>query len=187
MAAKRLGDLIVAGALLPLALPLIAVAALAVRLTSRGPAFYWGIRVGLHERPFPICKLRTMVGNADQIGLWWTAADDPRITRVGRFLRHTSIDELPQLFNVLRGDMSMVGPRPAAIEQLAEYMPEQRRWRASVRPGLTGLAQVSGRSALEGLSQIELDVWYAQHVSLTLDIAIMVRTIPAVLLRRGVN
>jgi len=183
---KRALDLVVGSVLLVLASPAIAVCALAVKLTSRGPALYAAERIGRGERAFRQYKLRSMRIGADAAG-FRTAADDPRITPIGRFLRRTSLDELPQLWNVVRGDMGLVGPRPAAPAQLADYTAEQRRIRASVRPGITGLAQVSGRSSL-GLEQaVAFDLWYATHASVWTDLRILVRTAAVVLGRRGTN
>jgi lipopolysaccharide/colanic/teichoic acid biosynthesis glycosyltransferase len=183
---KRVLDLVGGSVLLVVAAPFIAVCAIAVKLGSPGPAFYAADRIGRDERPFRQYKLRSMRIGADAAG-FRTATDDPRITPVGRFVRRTSLDELPQLWNVLRGDMSLVGPRPAAPAQLGDYTAEQRRVRASVRPGLTGLAQVSGRSSL-GLEQaVALDLWYAAHASAGTDLRILARTVGAVLARKGTN
>jgi lipopolysaccharide/colanic/teichoic acid biosynthesis glycosyltransferase len=183
---KRALDLIVGSVLLVGAAPVIAACAIAVKLGSPGPALYVADRIGRDERVFRQYKMRSMRIGAEAAG-FRTATDDPRITRVGRFLRRTSLDELPQLWNVLRGDMGLVGPRPAAPAQLADYTPEQRRVRASVRPGITGLAQVSGRSSL-GLEQaVALDVWYATHASIWTDLRILARTAGAVLGRKGTN
>ena len=183
---KRALDLVVGSVLLVVASPAIAVCAIAVKLSSRGPALYAAERIGRHERPFRQYKLRSMRIGADAGG-FRTATDDPRITPIGRFLRRTSLDELPQLWNVLRGDMGLVGPRPAAPAQLADYTADQRRVRASVRPGITGLAQVSGRSSL-GLEQaVAFDLWYATHASVWTDLRILARTAAAVLGRRGTN
>jgi lipopolysaccharide/colanic/teichoic acid biosynthesis glycosyltransferase len=183
---KRALDLVVGSVLLVVASPAIAVCAIAVKLSSRGPALYAAERIGRHERPFRQYKLRSMRIGADVEG-FRTATDDPRITPIGRFLRRTSLDELPQLWNVLRGDMGLVGPRPAAPAQLADYSADQRRVRASVRPGITGLAQVSGRSAL-GLDQaVAFDLWYATHASVWTDLRILARTASVVLHRGGTN
>jgi lipopolysaccharide/colanic/teichoic acid biosynthesis glycosyltransferase len=182
----RAVDLVVGSVLLVVASPAIAACAIAVKLTSRGPAFYAAGRIGRDERAFRQYKLRSMRVGADAAG-FRTATDDPRITPIGRFLRGTSLDELPQLWNVVRGDMGLVGPRPAAPAQLADYTADQRRIRASVRPGITGLAQVSGRSSL-GLEQaVAFDLWYATHASVWTDLRILARTAATVLRRRGTN
>ena len=183
---KRALDLAVGSVLLLVAAPVIAVCVIAVTLTSRGPAFYAADRIGRHERPFRQYKLRSMWTGADAAG-FRTAAGDPRITPVGRFLRRTSLDELPQLWNVLRGDMGLVGPRPAAPEQLGDWTAEQRQIRASVRPGITGLAQVSGRSSLTVGQSIAFDLSYAAQASVLTDLWILARTASAVLGRRGTN
>jgi lipopolysaccharide/colanic/teichoic acid biosynthesis glycosyltransferase len=183
---KRALDLVVGSVLLVVASPAIAACAIAVKLTSRGPALYAAERIGRDERAFRQYKLRSMRVGADAAG-FRTAVDDPRITPIGRFLRRTSLDELPQLWNVVRGDMGLVGPRPAAPAQLADYTADQRRVRASVRPGITGLAQVSGRSSL-GLDQaVAFDLWYATHASVWTDLRILARTAAVVLHRGGTN
>ncbi|TMG37646.1 MAG: hypothetical protein E6H88_06155 [Chloroflexi bacterium] len=183
---KRALDLVLGAAALVVAAPIIAVCAMAVKLGSPGPAFYAADRIGRGERTFRQYKLRTMRVGADAAG-FRTATGDPRITPIGRFLRATSLDELPQLWNVLRGDMGLVGPRPAAPAQLGDYTAEQRRIRASVRPGITGLAQVSGRSSLGNEDSVAFDLWYATHASVGTDLRILVRTAGAVLGRKGTN
>lgn len=185
--ALRAVDLVLASIGLVLLLPVLAIIGFAVRRGSPGPAIYGGVRAGLRERPFTQYKFRTMVADADARGPWFTADGDPRITRLGAWLRHTSLDELPQLWNVVRGDMSLVGPRPAAIPQLEPYDPEIRRIRASIRPGITGLHQVRGRSNLTQDEALALDVEYVQRRSLRLYLQVLVETVPATLLRRGVN
>ena len=183
---KRALDLVLGSLLLAVASPVIAACAVAVKLGSRGPALYAAERIGRDERVFRQYKLRSMRVGADAAG-FRTATDDPRVTPVGRFIRRTSLDELPQLWNVVRGDMSLVGPRPAAPAQLGDYTAEQRRIRASVRPGITGLAQVSGRSSL-GLEQaVTFDLWYATHASVRTDLRILLRTAAVVLGRGGTN
>ena len=183
---KRALDLVVGSVLLVVAAPVIAVCAIAVTLGSPGPALYAAPRIGRGERPFRQYKLRSMRVGADAAG-FRTATGDPRITPIGRFLRRTSLDELPQLWNVLRGDMALVGPRPAPLAQLGDYTAEQRRIRASVRPGITGLAQVSGRSSLGLEEAVAFDLWYAAHASVRTDLRILARTAAAVLRRRGTN
>lgn len=183
---KRLLDLVLGTIALVAAAPVIAVCAAAVRLTSPGPAFYRAERVGRGERLFRQYKLRTMQVGADAAG-FRTAAGDGRITRIGRIFRATSLDELPQLWNVLKGDMSLVGPRPAAVGQLGDYSAEERLARSRVRPGLTGLAQVSGRSSLGHNESTRLDLWYADNASVRTDLRILWRTVGVVLRRVGIN
>jgi lipopolysaccharide/colanic/teichoic acid biosynthesis glycosyltransferase len=169
-------DLLVAAVLLVLAAPLLALAALAIRLESRGPVVYRQRRVGRHGRPFELWKLRTMVPGAQAMGAGiYVLEGDPRITRVGRLLRRLSLDELPNLVNVLQGDMAIVGPRPTVAEQVDRYTERQRR-RLEVKPGITGWAQVNGRTSLPWPERIELDVWYVEHRSLRLDLQILART-----------
>jgi lipopolysaccharide/colanic/teichoic acid biosynthesis glycosyltransferase len=173
---NRPADVAVAGLGLALASPLLAASALAVKLTDGGPVLFRQQRVGLDGRDFELLKLRTMVVGAEGRGAG-DAVDrgDPRITRVGRLLRRTSIDELPQLWNVLRGDMSVIGPRPTLRYQVEQYAEHQRR-RLDVRPGLTGWAQIHGRASLPWAERIELDVWYVEHRSPWVDLRILLRT-----------
>jgi len=182
---KRAFDL--AGALLILVLisPLLLAVALAIKITSPGPVIFKQQRLGLHGKIFYLYKFRSMIPNAEKIGSgMFVEKDDPRITKIGKFLRKTSIDELAQLFNVLRGEMSLVGPRPAPLHHYGKYDKRQRK-RLNVRPGITGWAQVNGRLAIYWPERIELDVWYVEHCSLWLDIKIIARTIAVVFLRRG--
>jgi lipopolysaccharide/colanic/teichoic acid biosynthesis glycosyltransferase len=173
---SRLLDILLAPLLLALSSPLLALAALAIRLESPGPVFYRQRRVGRHGRPFEVWKLRTMVPGAEAMGAGiYVLEGDPRITRVGRLLRRFSLDELPNLINVLRGDMAMVGPRPTVQEQVDRYTERQRR-RLDVKPGITGWAQINGRASLPWPDRIELDVWYVEHRSLRLDLRILART-----------
>jgi lipopolysaccharide/colanic/teichoic acid biosynthesis glycosyltransferase len=167
-----------AGAALGLAVtsPLLAVAAAAIKLDDGGPVFYRQRRVGHHAVEFDLVKLRTMEVGAERRGAGYAVDEhDPRITRVGRVLRRLSLDELPQLWNVLRGDMSLVGPRPTLAYQVERYTPRQRR-RLDVKPGITGWAQIHGRARLPWSERIELDVWYVEHRSPWLDLKILVRT-----------
>jgi lipopolysaccharide/colanic/teichoic acid biosynthesis glycosyltransferase len=181
----RWADVLVAGVVLVITSPLLLVAAVAIKIDSRGPVFYRQQRVGLDGAMFEMLKLRTMTHGAPLGGVWDPlTADDPRITRVGAVLRKTSFDELPNLINILRGEMAIVGPRPTIAEQVAEYTPEQRR-RLEVKPGLTGWAQVNGRASLPWEERIELDVWYVQHRSARLDVRIIARTIGLLLTGRG--
>jgi len=169
-------DLMLAAALLTLTAPLLALAALAIRLESRGPVFYRQLRVGRNGRQFELWKLRTMVPGAESIGAGiYVLEGDPRITRSGRLLRRFSLDELPNLANVLRGEMAIVGPRPTVQEQVDRYTDRQRR-RLDVKPGITGWAQINGRTSLSWPERIELDVWYVEHRSLWLDLKILART-----------
>jgi lipopolysaccharide/colanic/teichoic acid biosynthesis glycosyltransferase len=172
----RIADLVVASVGLLLCSPLLAVAVVAIRLDSRGPAIYRQLRVGRDGRVFELLKLRTMVEGSDPVGVGTVVTrDDPRVTRVGRLLRRFSLDEIPNLINVLRGEMSMVGPRPTIEAQVVDYTPYQRR-RLEVKPGITGWAQVKGRAGIPWEERIELDVWYVDHRSFALDLRILGRT-----------
>jgi lipopolysaccharide/colanic/teichoic acid biosynthesis glycosyltransferase len=167
-----------AGASLGLALasPLLALSALAIKLEDRGPVLYRQRRVGRSGEEFELVKLRTMVVGAEKQGAGWAVnRGDPRITRVGRVLRRLSFDELPQLWNVVRGDMSLIGPRPTLKYQVDRYTDHQRR-RLDVKPGITGWAQIHGRAALPWEERIELDVWYVEHRSPWVDLKILART-----------
>jgi lipopolysaccharide/colanic/teichoic acid biosynthesis glycosyltransferase len=169
-------DVVLAGAGLAVASPLLALAAILIKLESRGPVFYRQRRVGLRGRPFELWKLRTMVPRAETMGDGiYVLEGDPRITRVGRVLRRFSLDELPNLVNVAKGDLALVGPRPTVQEQVDRYTERQRR-RLEVKPGITGWAQVNGRTSLPWPERIELDVWYVEHRSLRLDLRILART-----------
>jgi lipopolysaccharide/colanic/teichoic acid biosynthesis glycosyltransferase len=173
---NRAVDVVLAGTGLVLASPLLAVAAVASKLEDRGPVLYPQTRVGKDGADFQLLKLRTMVVGAETTGAGYAVdRGDPRITRIGRILRRTSIDELPQLWNVLRGEMSVVGPRPTLRYQVERYDERQRR-RLDVRPGLTGWAQVNGRAALAWEDRIELDVWYVEHRTPLVDLKILLRT-----------
>jgi lipopolysaccharide/colanic/teichoic acid biosynthesis glycosyltransferase len=173
---SRVLDIVLAAVLLVVTAPLLALAALAIRLESRGPVFYRQRRVGRHGRPFELWKLRTMVPGAESLGAGiYVLEGDPRITRVGRLLRRFSFDELPNLVNVLRGEMAIVGPRPTVQEQVDRYTERQLR-RLEVKPGITGWAQINGRTSLPWPQRIELDVWYVEHRSLRLDVRILART-----------
>ena len=175
-ALNRALDAAIAGAGLVLTSPILAVAALAIKLEDRGPILYRQTRVGRDAEDFELLKLRTMVVGAETLGAGFAIdRGDPRITRAGRLLRRASIDELPQLWNVLRGDMSLIGPRPTLRYQVEQYDERQRR-RLHVRPGLTGWAQVNGRAELPWPERIELDVWYVEHRSAWVDLKILLRT-----------
>ncbi len=173
----------IAGSALALALssPVLALAILAVRLESRGPAIYRQLRAGIHGEPFELLKLRTMVDGAEHIGAGLAINEnDARITRVGALLRRTSLDELPNLLNVLRGEMSLIGPRPTLPVQVEQYTGRQLG-RLAIKPGITGWAQVNGRATLPWAERIELDLYYIEHRSLALDAKILWRTIGLVL------
>jgi lipopolysaccharide/colanic/teichoic acid biosynthesis glycosyltransferase len=179
---KRALDLVLAGAGLVAAGPVILAAMLAIRLESRGHPLYSQRRVGRDGEPFDLYKLRTMVHGAEHVGAGMAVNEgDPRITRVGAFLRRTSLDELPNLVNVLRGEMSLVGPRPTIPVQVEQYT-ERQRGRLAVRPGITGWAQINGRASLPWAERIELDLWYVENRSLRLDLRILARTL-SILLR----
>jgi lipopolysaccharide/colanic/teichoic acid biosynthesis glycosyltransferase len=173
---NRAADVAVAGSALLVASPVLGLAALAVKLGDRGPMLYRQTRVGKDGVDFELLKLRTMVVDAEHQGAG-LAVDkgDSRITRAGRLLRRLSLDELPQLWNVLRGEMSVIGPRPTLRYQVERYTPRQRR-RLEVRPGITGWAQVHGRAALPWAERIELDVYYVEHRSPRLDLKILAKT-----------
>jgi lipopolysaccharide/colanic/teichoic acid biosynthesis glycosyltransferase len=180
-AAQRALDLVVGGAGALLGAPLIALAALAVRLESPGSPIYRQTRVGKDGRQFEIFKLRTMVSGAEFKGAGLAiAAGDDRITRVGAFLRRTSLDELPNLWNVVRGELSVVGPRPTVQVQVDQYTQRQRD-RLAVKPGITGWAQINGRASLPWSERIELDLWYVEHATFALDCKILARTVRLVL------
>jgi lipopolysaccharide/colanic/teichoic acid biosynthesis glycosyltransferase len=173
---RRLFDIVASSLLLLVVSPLLLVAALAIVLEDRGSVLYRQRRVGKDGKEFELLKLRTMVVGAETMGAGMAVnRGDPRITGVGRLLRRLSLDELPQLWNVLRGDMSLIGPRPTLAYQVERYTPRQRR-RLEVKPGITGWAQVHGRARLPWDERIELDVWYVEHRSFWLDLQILART-----------
>ena len=182
---RRAFDVTLAATGLIVSSPLLALAIVAVKLESRGGAFYRQRRVGLHGREFDVLKLRTMVDGAEHIGAGMAVnTGDDRITRVGRILRRTSLDELPNLVNVLRGEMAIVGPRPTLPSQVAQYT-ERERGRLAVRPGITGWAQVNGRASLPWSERIELDLWYIEHRSWRLDLKILWRSAQLVVRGEG--
>ena len=169
-------DVALAGLGLVVASPLLAVAALAVKLEDGGPVLFRQVRVGKDGKDFELLKLRSMVVDAERQGAGFAVdRGDARITRVGRVIRRTSIDELPQIWNVVRGDMSVIGPRPTLRYQVERYTERQRR-RLEVLPGLTGWAQIHGRTTLPWAERIELDVWYVEHRSPRVDLKILLRT-----------
>jgi exopolysaccharide biosynthesis polyprenyl glycosylphosphotransferase len=196
--AKRIFDLAGATVLLFFTLPLFLLAAIAIKLDSMGPVFFIQDRVGLNKRRFRMIKFRTMSVDAEskmeelehlneKTGPIFKMRNDPRVTRVGRWLRKTSVDELPQLINVLLGDMSVVGPRPLSLRDALRMEEAWQKRRFSVKPGLTCLWQVSGRSNLSFEQWMQLDLEYIDHWSLGLDASILLRTIPAIVLARGAS
>jgi undecaprenyl-phosphate galactose phosphotransferase len=200
MALKRVIELMLAIVLLPLLLPLIFFIGVAIILDSKGPIFYSQERIGKGGKPFKCLKFRTMYRDADsrlkeildkdekareEWQKYFKLKNDPRVTRVGKFLRKTSLDELPQIFNVLKGEMSFVGPRPVLRRELEEYYKEFSRYYCEVRPGITGLWQISGRNELDYEQRVRLDVWYVLNWSLWLDFVIFVKTIKVVLSGKG--
>ena len=183
---RRAIDILAAVGGLLLASPVLALAAIAIRLESPGPVIYRQRRAGLHGRPFEMLKLRTMVSGAEHIGAGLAINEnDARVTRVGALLRRTSLDELPNLVNVLRGEMSLIGPRPTLPAQVEQYT-ERQRGRLAIKPGITGWAQVNGRASLPWAERIELDLYYIEHRSLALDLRILRRSVGLVLGGSGV-
>ena len=175
-ALNRALDTLIAGTALILTSPVLATAIVAIRIESSGTPIYRQRRVGKDGRPFELLKLRTMVTGAEYLGAGLAVNEgDPRITRVGRVLRRFSLDELPNLINVLRGEMAIVGPRPTIQAQVDQYTERQRR-RLEVKPGITGWAQVNGRASLPWHERIELDIWYVENRSLWLDLRILAKT-----------
>ena len=178
---RRAFDIVVAGTALAICSPFLLVAMVAIRLESPGSPIYRQRRVGLDGRPFDVLKLRTMVSGAEHLGAGLAVSEgDTRITRVGRLLRRTSLDEIPNLVNVLRGEMAIIGPRPTVPVQVDRYT-ERQLGRLSVKPGITGWAQVNGRTELPWDERIELDLWYLEHRSWRLDLQILWRTARMVL------
>lgn len=181
---KRCFDFIVSLALLILLSPLFIGIAICIKVFMPGPVLFRQCRPGLHSEIFTMIKFRTMVVETENLS--GELSDDQRLTRLGKFLRLTSLDELPELFNVLIGDMSLVGPRPLLVDYLPLYTPEQSR-RHSVRPGITGWAQVNGRNAISWNEKFTLDVWYVDNLSFSLDLKILAMTIIRVLKRDGIS
>jgi len=178
---RRAVDIVVSALALALSSPLLLGAMLAIRVESPGPVIYRQRRAGRGGKPFDVLKLRTMVDGAEHIGAGLAVnANDSRITRVGAFLRRSSLDELPNLLNVLRGEMTLIGPRPTLPAQVEQYT-DRQRGRLAVKPGITGWAQVNGRASLPWSERIELDLYYVEHRSLSLDLRILLRT-PAMVL-----
>ncbi len=180
VAGKRAFDVVVAGVLLILTAPIQALVALAILFTSGRPVYFKQVRPGLRAAPFVLVKFRTM--RPPEAGL----DDAARLTKLGRFLRSLSLDELPELWNVVRGQMSLVGPRPLLMRYVERYTPEQAR-RMDVRPGVTGLAQVEGRNVLSWEERFALDVWYVDNASLGLDLKILAKTVAVVFRRHGIS
>ena len=187
---KRLFDFVGSLVFIVLGLPIFLVLWLWIKLDSKGPAVFRQPRAGFRGKPFTCLKFRSMVVDASDLrnddGSTYNSVDDPRVTRAGRFLRKTSLDELPQLFNVLKGEMSLVGPRPDLVSQIELY-DEEGREKFKVRPGLTGLAQISGRNSISLAKRTEIDVNYVRTRSIWGDLVILWRTVGYVLLRRGIN
>ena len=180
-----IADVFIAATGLFFTAPFLVFAALWIKRDSKGPVIYKQARVGLRGEMFEMWKFRTMVDKAPLGGIWDPlTAEDPRITKAGAFLRRTSLDELPNLVNVLRGEMSIVGPRPTISEQVAEYTDRQRR-RLEVKPGITGWAQVNGRASLPWEERIELDIWYVDNRSAGLDLKIIGRTFKLLVTGKG--
>jgi sugar transferase EpsL len=184
LAAKRALDVVAALAGLLLAAPILLLMALAVRVGLGKPVLFRQLRPGLGGRPFMLLKFRTMTDARDEAGK--LLPDDQRMTVLGRFLRRSSLDELPELINVLKGEMSLVGPRPLLMEYLPHYTPEQAR-RHEVRPGLTGWAAIHGRNATTWAERLAQDVWYVDHRSLTLDCEILLLTVVKVIRQEGIS
>jgi len=181
---KRLIDIACAVGSLVLLSPVFLAVAIAIRVRMGGPVFFTQERPGLHGHPFTMIKFRTMRDAQDSAGQ--PLSDAERLTRFGRFLRATSLDELPELWNVLKGDMSLVGPRPLLMEYLPRYSMEQLR-RHELRPGITGWAQVNGRNALDWPEKLALDIWYVDHQTFWLDLKILVLTVLKVVARDGIS
>ena len=181
----RIFDVLVSAVALAVSSPILLAATIAIRIESHGAAIYRQRRVGRHGEPFDLLKLRTMVSGAEYLGAGLAVNEgDPRITRVGALLRRFSLDELPNLVNVLRGEMAIVGPRPTIQAQVDQYTERQRR-RLEVKPGITGWAQVNGRASLPWHERIELDVWYVEHRSFLLDMRIMAMTVRMIVTGHG--
>ncbi len=188
--AKRALDVFVSGFFIVLLSPVFLALALIIKLTSPGPVLFRQGRMGRNGKPFGICKFRSMITNAPDVrnpdGSAYTGEDDPRVTKIGKFLRKTSLDELPQLFNVFKGDMSLVGPRPDQVDQIKYYTEEEKR-KLLVKPGITGLAQINGRNNIPWSKRKRLDIEYVDRQSFFFDVGILFKTVPYVLLRKDVN
>ena len=183
---KRIIDFLFSLFLIILLFPSMIIIAILIKLDSKGPIIFKQPRIGKNGVIFKVWKFRTMVDNAEKIGTGLTTAEnDPRITRIGKILRKTSIDELPQLINVLKGDMSFIGPRPAPVSHLERYNQVEKN-RLKVLPGITGWAQVNGRNKLTWPERIEKDIWYVNNVSIWIDLKILAKTVKVVLLSEGI-
>lgn len=174
---KRVLDFAIAIVLLIILSPILVFIGILIKCYDKGPVFYLSKRVGQENKPFVMYKFRTMLVNANQVGSWFTQNNDPRITKLGSFLRKSSLDELPQLINVVKGDMSLVGPRPYVSQSLSLYQSDFLQKRHAVKPGMTGLAQVLGRSNLSREDTMRLDLKYLQEYSFWMDLQILYRTI----------
>jgi exopolysaccharide biosynthesis polyprenyl glycosylphosphotransferase len=183
---KRVADIFVSLFLLIILSPLILLVALIIKLTSKGPVFYHQKRIGLYNKEFVMHKFRTMRTDAEKGKAMLTVKGDTRITAIGKIIRPLRIDELPQLINVLKGDMALIGPRPLLVQYLPLYSKEQAR-RHEVRPGITGWAQCNGRNAISWKKKFELDVWYVDHISFVTDIKVIFITIKKVLFREDIS
>lgn len=181
---KRALDIVISSLLLVVLSPVLLIAAIVVAVSIGRPIFFHQERAGLHGQPFTIVKLRTMAQDRDEDGE--LLPDAERLTRVGRFLRSSSVDELPELWNVIRGDMSLVGPRPLPVKYVERYSWEQAR-RLAVRPGITGWAQINGRNLTTWESRLGMDVWYVENRNLLMDLTILFRTVTTVFRRNGVS
>ena len=188
---KRLFDILIGILALPFVLLLILIIGPAIYLQDKGPIFYNGPRIGLHGRVFNMCKFRSMKVNAPDIrtadGSTFNSDDDPRVTKIGRFLRRTSIDEIPQFLNVLVGQMSFVGNRPDTPRMLDVYTDEQKKWLFITKPGITGYSQAYYRNSTTNEEKIANDIYYAQHESFWMDVKIIIRTIKTVLFKENIN
>lgn len=182
---KRIFDLLLSLPAAVILLPVFAVIVIAIRVSSKGAAVFKQKRAGKEGKPFSFYKFRTMKVDVDPFGSSPKSGDDPRLTRTGKLLREYSLDELPQLFNILKGDMSIVGPRPLYVSQMAEWN-ERQKMRLLVKPGLTGLAQISGRGELTREEKLELDVKYVETANVCVDIKIILRTIAQVFSRKSI-
>lgn len=184
---KRIFDLIISALVLLLLWPLFVVIAILIKIDSPGPVFFKQKRMGLYGQPYWMYKFRSMDTQAEKKGPYFTQENDPRITKTGRFIRKTSIDELPQLINVIKGEMSLVGPRPDVPAQKKDYTPEDWQKRLSVPPGITGLAQAVKRSSATGRQRLEYDLEYVDKASFLMDLKIILLTVKQVLFRKGTN
>lgn len=183
---KRICDFIFALMILTMLSPILTIISILIKMDSKGPVIFKQSRLGKHGTTFKVWKFRTMCDNAEKMGIGLsTAKNDPRITRIGKILRKTSIDELPQLFNIIQGKMSFIGPRPAPISHLEKYSKLDLK-RLEILPGITGWAQVNGRNKLTWPERIEKDIWYVENLSFLLDIIIILKTIKVVLSSEGV-